>query len=157
MISAGCRLRRQRKHVSSSSVAPASVESQKQSSCCDWARSLSKQIHGVIMTTVERCTQSLVLKPLNTSSCSGLLLASVSSSTEDQKAVLPSKDRTLDGRLLMDSINASETAKESTDDERIVISEVCALVMAVFLISDDDFTYLYMVCRLKLLGLMMGS
>eukprot|EP00889_Picochlorum_renovo_P004346 jgi/Picre1/31376/NNA_006728.t1 len=58
--------------------------------------------------------------------CSGLLLASVSSSTEDQKAVLPSKDRSLDGRLLMDSImqNASETKENSTDDERIVISEV---------------------------------
>ncbi|KAI8106913.1 hypothetical protein M9434_001566 [Picochlorum sp. BPE23] len=124
MISAGCRFRRRRRQVSS-----AAVETSEKQIPCDWARSLAKHVQThvhTIVNTVEKCTETFLKSTNGLSNCSGLLLASVSSSTEDQKAVLPSKDRSLDGRLLMDSImqNASETKENSTDDERIVISEV---------------------------------
>lgn len=103
------------------------VEKSEQQIPCDWARSLAKHVQKhihTILDTVEKCTEPFLKSPNGLGNCSGLLLASVSSSTEDQKAVLPSKDRSLDGRLLMDSIMQNETTKESTDDERIVISEV---------------------------------
>lgn len=128
-------------------MSSAAVETSDKQIPCDWARSLAKHVQThvhTIVNTVEKCTETF-LKSTNglSNNCSGLLLASVSSSTEDQKAVLPSKDRSLDGRLLMDSImqNASETKENSTDDERIVISEVWHYISLIYNNNHDDGTY----------------